>query len=309
MKSLFRLSRVQLPALSLPLAGAPLSDRLSSLALGFALVLSLVFAGLTAGRIHQVERTLEPAVDDARSLSAALEATRVLLRDGRLGSAESRIARADSQAQRFHMIATNRPAGALRAQMRAYDAAFGTYYVAARRAALGLSMSADADGSSAEDASLGFLMLRQNLAAGLEVQTAAIESTRPATAPVELAGWLALTLLSAAALLRRAFTTTATIEAVAVEEHHAPVASNDDPTTIRLQDALERLARKRLAASVAAAKVAKRNNERQIELARNWSAPMLSVVPIEQPMGEMDVYEDEQADLAPMFGQLRLVTA
>jgi hypothetical protein len=72
---------------------------------------------------------------------------------------------------------------------------------------------------------------------------------------------------------------------------------------------MERLARKRLAASVAAAKVAKRNNERQIELARGWNSPMLSIVPIEQPMGEMDVYEDEQAECAPMFGELRLVTA
>ena len=282
-----------------------------SIALASALVFSIVFAGITADRIRDVEREFQPAIDDSRALGAALEATRVLLRDSRLGSAESRVVRADSQAQRFHLVATADRAEGGRAQMLAYDDAFATYYVAARRAALGLSMSADADGSSAEDASLGYTMLKQNLAAGLEARAAAIEATRPATAPVELAAWLVMTLLSAAALLRGAFGQSAEQAGrskVVAEDRYVAIPPGEGPSAVRLHDAVERLARMRLAASVAAAKVAKRNNERQIEMARSWNVPAMSIVPVEQPVDGMDVYEDEEVD-APMFGQLRLVTA
>jgi hypothetical protein len=307
-----RSPRVQSPALSRLIAGAPSFDRLSSLALAVALVLSIVFAGLTASRIHDVERDFQPAIDDARALSAALEATRVLLRDGRLGSADARIARADSQAQRFHLVATADRGDGRRAQMLAYDDAFATYYVAARRAALGLTMSADADGSSAEDASLGYIMLRQNLGIGLEAQATAIEATRPATAPVELAAWVALALLSVATLLRRTFSRPGRqlddASVAPAEDCYVAVPPGDGSSAVRLHEAVERMARMRLAASVAAAKVAKRNNERQIELARSWNVPMLSIMPTGQPIAGMDVYEDEQTD-GPMFGELRLVTA
>ena len=70
---------------------------------------------------------------------------------------------------------------------------------------------------------------------------------------------------------------------------------------------MERLARKRLAASIAAAQVAKRNNERQIEVARTWHAPMLSIVPAAQPSVEMDVYEDDQPDMSEGYGRLALI--
>ena len=59
---------------------------------------------------------------------------------------------------------------------------------------------------------------------------------------------------------------------------------------------------------IAAGKVAKRNNEHQIELSRSWNAPMLSILPTVQTVPEMDVYEDEQAEAAPVFGGLRLVS-
>jgi hypothetical protein len=72
---------------------------------------------------------------------------------------------------------------------------------------------------------------------------------------------------------------------------------------------VERLARQRLAASVAAAKVAKRNNERQIEVSRSWITPALSIVRDEPPRVEMDVYEDDRADDEPRFRGLALVTA
>lgn len=293
------------------------SDNGSSILLGAALMLSLVLAGLTIGRMIQVERDIQPALDDSRRLGAALEATRVQLRDGRLGSAEARIARADSQAQRFHRIAaTSRPGAEQRARMLSYDDAFGQYYVAARRAAAGISMSADADGSSAEDAALGYAMLRAQLAAGMRSQTRAIDAARPATAPVELAGWLALTLLSTAALLRRA-ASRRSLEGMAQAPRsgrHEPARTGGDTPVLPLRDAVARLARTRLAASVAASKLAKRNNDRQIELASTWNVPLLSIVPAEKPMVEMDVYEDEPSEeesavVMPKYERLTLVTA
>jgi hypothetical protein len=298
------------PALLSLIAGSALLDRASSPVLALALVLSVALAGLTADRLVRVERDFQPALADGGRLDAALEATQVLLRDSRLGSAESRIVRADSQAQRFHDIATTPRSPEQRAWFSAVDDAFTTYYVAARRAAAGLSMSADADGSSAEDASLGHLMLHQSLAAGTSAQVGAIESARTNTAPVELVGWLSISLLAIAALVRRH----------APRRHDWPVAadsrvepvdvylsgpSGEGSAEIRLQDAVERMARKRLAASAAAARVAKRNDERQVELARTWNAPRLTIVPASgssepapvSPLPvEMDVYEHDEPD-------------
>ena len=272
--------------------------RASSFGLALVIALSAVFAGLTANRMVRVERELQPALTDARRLGAALEATRMLLRDSRLGAAESRIARADSLAQRFHSIATASARGpSERALLLAHDASFAAYYVAARRAAAGVSMSADADGSSAEDASLGYTALRQNLAATSAARMRAIEDARPATAPVELASWLAMTLLSVGALLRRTSRQEkdwpVAARMAANRDRLATTSADDGSADVSLRDAVARLARARLAASVAAARVAKRNNEQQIELASRWHHPTLTLMPSTQPTVEMDVYEDE----------------
>lgn len=308
-----RNARSSVPVLSKLRADLPRLTQVSSPLLAIALVLSVALAGLTTARIIRVERDFQPALEDARHLGTVLEATRLLLRDGRLGPAELRIARADSLSQEFHRIATSSRLGAdARATMLAYDATFANYYVAGRRSAAGLSMSPDADGSSAEDASLGYAMLRQNLADGTDALERAIDATRPATAPVELVGWMALALLSAAALLRRVAPHPAMAAAptyYATDDHYVPVPAGDGPAAIRLHDAVERLARRRLAESIAAAKVAKRNNERQIELARTWNVPMLTVVPASKPTAEMDVYEEESAEPSLRYGGLTLVTA
>jgi hypothetical protein len=292
-------------------AGSPLFDRASSPMLALAFIFAVAIAGLTAHRLVRVEREFQPALADVRRLNAALEATRVLLRDSRLGSSETRIACADSQAQRFHDIATASRSPEQRAGFLAMDDAFATYYVAARRAAAGLSMSADADGSSAEEASLGYLMLRQGLAAGTATQVEAIEAARTGTAPVELAGWLTLSLFMATALVlrhaprRQDWPVAAESRPNVLDDVYLPVPAGEGPAAIRLQDAVERMARKRLAASAAAARVAKRNNERQVELTRTWNAPRLSIVPstrggesapISQLPVEMDVYEHDEPE-------------
>ncbi|HET7189858.1 MAG TPA: hypothetical protein VFI52_17015 [Gemmatimonadaceae bacterium] len=308
----YRNARPSVPVVPVRPADLLRLNQTSSPLLAVALAVSVALAALTTSRIVRVERDFQPALDDARHLGTVLEATRLLLRDGRLGPADLRIARADSLSQEFHRIATSARLGAdARATMLAYDATFASYYVAGRRSAAGLSMSPDADGSSAEDASLGYAMLRENVADGTDALERAIDATRPATAPVELVGWMALALLSAAALLRRAAPRMATAASLhyAADDHYVPVPAGDGPAAIPLQDAVERLARRRLAASIAAARVAKRNNERQIELARTWNVPMLTVVPASKPTAEMDVYEEESAEPAPSYGGLSLVTA
>ncbi len=287
-------------------------NRASSPLLSLALVLSIALAALTAVRMSRVDSAYQPALSTARELGAALEAAHVQLRDSRTGALDLRLARADSMADRFHAIAQRTAGAEPRAQLLAHDAVFAEYFVAARRAAAGLSMSIDADGSSAEDASLGYRMLRENLADDIQAQERAVGAARPATAPVELAGWLALTMLCVVALLFRngrsmQRASSAPKARAAAEDCYHPVPAGDGPVAIRLQEAVERMARKRLAASIAAAQVAKRNNERQIELARTWNAPQLSIVPATMPSVEMDVYEDDQPDDSEQFGPLALV--
>lgn len=302
-------SRALLPVLSKLSSHTIDLDRAASPLLALAFLVSIGFAGVTAVRIARIEREQQPALETARQLVAPLDATRALLRNGRLGPVESRMARADSLAQRFHHLASGtRLAAEQRAQVQDYDARFGEYYVAARRAAAGTSMSLDADGSSAEDASLGYAMLRENLAAGIETREQAIDAARPATAPIELAAWLAMALLSVAALLRR-LTGRQQTEQARVTDDYTPIQVGDGTSAIRLHDAVERLARKRLAASIAAARVAKRNNERQIELARTWNTLLSIVPPTAQPTAEMDVYVDEEAEVRPTYGRLTLVSA
>jgi hypothetical protein len=305
----YRTSRAQVPVLPTLSFGTVELHRASSPLLALALLLSIAFAGLTGARIVRIERDFQPALQDTRELSVALDAIQGFLRGGRPGVAESQIARADSLARHFHLIAGGTRDGADQgSEMLGYGAAFADYYVAARRAAASLSMSLDADGSSAEDSRLGYSILHANLAAGIQTLERSIDAARPATAPVELAGWLALTLLSAAALLRRRQVGLAPEGAsAAAGARYDPIPAGDGASTVPLRDAVERLARRRLAASVAAARVARRNNERQIELARSWNVPMLSIVPVEQPIAGMDVYGGEQVVSQPTFGRLKLV--
>ena len=96
--------------------------------------------------------------------------------------------------------------------------------------------------------------------------------------------------------------------AVPADDYYVPIPVGDGTSTVNLHDAVQRVARQRLAASVAAARVAKRNNDRQIELAHRWNAPMLSIAPVEQPMAEMDVYVDEPSDVVPTYGRLMLMS-
>jgi hypothetical protein len=312
MQHQLRHRRSQAQAL-MPAPTRPTAERIPSLALALAFVGSLGLSALTANRIARVQHDFKPALEATRQLGVSLEAARALLTDTRLGPIDSRIVRADSQALRFHRIATVAARGApADARMLAYSDAFTSYYVAARRAAVGLSLSAEPDGKSAEDAALGYRLLREDLAVGRDAQFRAVEAARPATAPVELAAWLTLGLIAGGLLLRRAMGVDVEwpiAAQLATRIQRAKAVDAPAAAVVPLHEAVERLARQRLAASVAAARVAKRNNERQIEVARSWIAPALSIVRDEPPRAEMDVYEDDAAADDPRFGGLALVPA
>ncbi|MEO7711675.1 MAG: hypothetical protein ABIV10_02005 [Gemmatimonadaceae bacterium] len=283
---------------------------LSRPAIAAVLALSIVCCGLTAARIVHVERDLKPVLARRAQLVSRMEASQRLLRDARLGATDLRIARADSVASTYHAIAAQAPLDSeLRIRLEGYTAAFTQYYVQARRAAAGYSMSADADGSSAEDARLGYTMLHENIVAGMAADSRALVSARASTAPVELAAWFTVLLTSAGILLRRD---------APVRMRRVTVASASDSTDgdapegeevpeIRLEDAVARMARKRLAASIAAARLAQRNNERQIEISRTWHEPTISLVPPTKPTVEMDVYEDDALEQPESFGTLTLM--
>lgn len=284
---------------------------LSRPATAVILALSIVFCGLTAARIVHVERDLKPVLARRAQLVSRMEASQRLLRDARVGATDLRIARADSVASTYHAIATQAPLDSeLRIRLEGYTAAFTQYYVSARRAAAGYSMSADADGSSAEEARLGYTMLHENIAAGMAADSRALVSARASTAPVELVAWLTVILTSAGVLLRRDAPVRARYVAVATASHTADgdAPDGEDAEELRLEDAVARMARKRFAASIAAARVAQRNNERQIEISRTWHEPTISLVPPTKPTVEMDVYEDDNAlERLERFGTLTLI--
>lgn len=304
------------PVLSLPArsTGPAATFDVTRSAYVVVLALSTVFCVMTAARIVRVEQELKPALAQRAQLVARMEASQRLLRDARLGVADLRLARADSVASSYHAIATRAPLDSdLRTRLEGYTATFGTWYVSARRAAAGISMSADADGSSAEDARLGYATLRENIAAGMAADKRALVVARASTAPVELAAWLTVILLSAGALFRRPIPARTRLVVMANDgssgDADDETAERDEPTELRLEDAVARLARKRLAASIAAARVARRNNERQIEITRTWHEPTISLVPPTKPTAEMDVYEDDVVESPERFARLTLVTA
>ena len=290
--------------------GAASRTNLSRPAIAVVLGLSIVFCGMTAARIVHVERDLKPVLARRAQLVSRMEASQRLLRDARLGATDLRIARADSVASTYHAIATQAPLDSqLRIRLEGYTTAFTHYYVAARRAAAGYSMSADADGSSAEDARLGYTMLHENIAAGMAADSRALVTARASTAPMELVAWITVLLTSAGVLLRRDAPVRTRRLAVA---NASNTADGDEPESeetaeIRLEDAVARMARKRLAASAAAARVAQRNNERQIEISRSWHEPTISLVPPTKPTVEMDVYEDDALEQPERFGTLTLI--
>src|SRR2546423_12054587 len=128
------------------------------LALVFALSLSAT--ALMAYQLDSIQREAAPALVDALHLGETMTVMGRALRSADLD-------RADTLADHFHRVAAAQGRSeAKRTEMLRYDAGFTNYYVAARRAAAGPSMSDDADGSSACTATFASAVVRERLRGG-----------------------------------------------------------------------------------------------------------------------------------------------
>src|SRR5256885_1254959 len=128
------------------------------LALVFALSLSAT--ALMAYQLDSLQREAAPALVDALHLGETLTVMGRALRSADLD-------RADTLADHFHRVAAAQGRSeAKRTQMLRDDAGFTDYYVAARRAAAGLSMGDDADGSSAGPGTFAAAGVRERVPGG-----------------------------------------------------------------------------------------------------------------------------------------------
>ena len=257
-----RLSRAWHPAL----ANRPSTDRIrllpafASAALGLLLVLAVGTGLLVSSRLAAVENEAVPALHDTRELRDLLDATREAVQGTDLAGDVLRLSRADSLAERFHMVATEARLRERHAPaMRAVDERFALYYVQARRAAQQLPSGDDAQTSSAELALVGRHAVRGMLDADIAATERAIHDELSSVQRLQLAGWVVMTLVVVAASIlllslggaiddsmnepmKRA---AAAARSVADGESHLEVPRSDDINERSLHQALQRIAQAR----------------------------------------------------------------
>jgi hypothetical protein len=246
-----------------------------------ALPLLLVFIGALAAtavavlQLDSLENDQLPALRDAQQLEATAAVTSVALR-------RADLARADSLADRFHVVAGSaRRKPATQAEMRSYDASFVDYYMSARRVAQGTSMSDEADLSSAESAKLARGVLKERLDTGISATGKIVESTSVAAIRIRIAVCV-LVALSAAAGLYRLVPRRRVAKALMVEASlkgaTAAAREEADVEHSHLQEAVRRMAERRQAVAHATAQVAERNRQQVTLLQEQPKEPTLTVI-------------------------------
>lgn len=243
------------------LAGRTATQPLGALTLPLLLVLilALVAAAIAAVQLEALETNHLPALQSAQQLHATASVTTLALQRADLNAA-------DTLADRFHLVASGTRANdATDARMRSYDASFVDYYVSARRAAQGTSMSDEPDLSSAEAARLARGVLTERLDTGIAAERSVVSATSIPTVELRLA--LSLLVAFGAGLtlvvlgLRR--------RPVRAMESDAPVArvvevvdsAEQYDGNRHLQEAVRRMAERRKAVAEATAQVAERNRQ------------------------------------------------
>jgi hypothetical protein len=240
-------------------------------------VVALAAASLAALQLDSLENDHLPALRDAQHLGETVEVMGVALRG-------PDFSRADSLADHFHAVATTvRGSKARQSEMLGYDASFGDYYVSARRAAAGTSMSDEADLSSSESAKLASGVLKERLDAGIESGTKMVEGTSTAALKIRIAGSLLLALFAAVALYRfvpRRSASKERAEALIQSPADQVIAEERRSEHRHLQEAVWRMTERRLAVAQASAQVAERNRQQVALLMREQgqAAPTLTVI-------------------------------
>lgn len=242
------------------------------LALVFALSLSAT--ALMAYQLQNIQREAAPALHDALHLGETMSVLGRALRGADLD-------RADTLADQFHRVAAAEGRSeAKRTEMRRYDAGFTDYYVSARRAAAGLSMSDDADGNSARTATFASAVVRERLARGVETASGLVEGAALSAMKLRMIVSGLLAAFAGAALLmlapQRRASTRREIE-VPIERGVDRADSSEDMNG-GLQEAVLRLAERRKAVARAAEQVAARNRQQVELLSRTADKPTLKVV-------------------------------
>jgi methyl-accepting chemotaxis protein len=165
----------------------------------------LLIVGIGAGvmvnaKLAQVENEEVPALQESRALREVLAATGDAVQGTDLAGNVLRLARADSLAERFHVLATSARLHERHATaMRAVDERFANYYVQARRAAQHLPSGDDAETSSAELALVGDRAVRGMLGADLATTEREIATLMAEGRQLQVASWIIMTLLAAIA--------------------------------------------------------------------------------------------------------------
>ena len=202
---MFRFNRFS-NAWSRMLEERPASERirlLAHLACGSLALLLLVGIGagvMVSEKLARVEHEEVPSLQESRALREVLAATADAVKGTDLGGNVVRLGRADSLAERFHVLATSaRLHERHAAAMRVADERFATYYIQARRAAQHLPSGDDAQTSSAELSLVGDRAVRALLGTDIAATEREIATQMAEAHRVQMASWIIMTLLAAIA--------------------------------------------------------------------------------------------------------------
>ena len=189
----------------------PANDRIRLLVqlacVSLALLLLVGIGGgmLAAERMAQVRDEDVPSLRESRELRGVLASTDEAVQGADMGGTLSRLSRADSLAERFHVLATSARLHERHAQaMRAVDERFATFYQEARRAIQHQPSGDDAMTSSAELALVSDRAVRGMLSSDIAATERDIEAQLSAARRIQAASWVLMVLLAlvTAALLQ-----------------------------------------------------------------------------------------------------------
>lgn len=175
---------------------------LACVSLALLLVVGVGAGVMVSAKLAQVENEEVPSLQESRALREVLAATADAVQGTDLAGNVLRLGRADSLAERFHVLATSARLHERHATaMRAVDERFATYYVQARRAAQHLPSGDDAETSSAELALVGERAVRAMLGADIATTEREIATQVADARQLQAASWIIMTLLAAIAML------------------------------------------------------------------------------------------------------------
>lgn len=165
----------------------------------FVLLLVVGIGGgvMAAERMAQVQNEDVPSLRESRELRDVLSSTNEAVRGTDLAGGLSRLGRADSLAERFHVLATSARLHERHAQaMRAVDERFAAFYQQARRAAQQLPSGDDALTSSAELAFVGGRDVRAMLASDIAATERDIDDQVADARRIQVTSWVLMVLVA-----------------------------------------------------------------------------------------------------------------